>query len=303
MSENIQAKAVSIPECEDAPIRTLNGRVDVTKCFSTAPPKLDFVLPGLLAGTVGGLISPGGFGKSMLTMQIALDVATGSGMSGLPIHGRGPVLLLAGEDPVDAIHTRLNAMGAFLSPEHREAAATSLHVESCIGEGVDLSIDPDLRAIERESIGKRLVVIDTLTRFHSLDENKAADAKYIMGRMEGVAKRTGAAILFLHHVNKAAALGGMADLQQAARGSSVFVDNARWLSFLAGMSPDEADNFGVDQSDRQQWLRFNISKQNYGKRRPDEWYVRDADTGVLISRNIEFTSKLTGKRGKRNGRL
>lgn len=301
--DTIQNTKAPADDASDAPIRQYKNRVRPTTCFSTTPPPMDFVLPGLKTGTVGGLVSPGGVGKSMLAMQIALDVATGSNLSGLSIHGRGPVLLMAGEDPEDVLHTRMHAMGAFLDPGHREVA-DDLYIESCVGEGVDLAIDSDLRGIERLATGHRLVIFDTLTRFHSLDENKAEDAKFVMSRLEGMAKRTGAAVLFLHHVSKAAALGGMADLQQAARGSSVFVDNARWLAFLATMGEDEAKGFGIDDDERHHWLRFNVSKQNYGRRKGDTWYEREANSGVLLPKSLEFISSLTAKKkGNRNGNL
>ena len=42
--------------------------------MSTTQPEFDFVLPGMLAGTVGSLVSPGGVGKSFLALQLALLV-------------------------------------------------------------------------------------------------------------------------------------------------------------------------------------------------------------------------------------
>jgi len=38
--------------------------------------------------------------------------------------------------------------------------------------------------------------------------------------LEQIATETGASVLFLHHVSKASTTGGMAELQQAARGAS-----------------------------------------------------------------------------------
>jgi hypothetical protein len=201
-------------------------------------------------------------------------------MLGINIKKHGRVVLFAGEDPAESLHYRLHAMGAYLSPAQRQCVAEKLHIALCVGQGVDLNDKEWLEKIEEQARDARLIVIDTLTRFHSLDENNAADAKKIMCAMESVAARTGCAILFLHHVNKSAAMGGTADLQQAARGSSVFVDNARWLAFVAGMSKDEAVLYGVNETDRGRYLRWNVSKQNYAAPMPDRWLQR-LDGGVL----------------------
>jgi RecA-family ATPase len=201
-------------------------------------------------------------------------------MLGLEIQKRGRVVILAGEDPDDAIHHRLHALGAHLSPVQRAAVVENLRIVPCIGMGVDLGDAEWLAKIEEQARGTRLMVLDTLTRFHSLDENNAGDAKKIMASMEGIASRTGCAILYLHHVNKSAAMGGMADLQQAARGSSVFVDNARWLAFVAGMTKNEAVTYGIKEADRGMHIRWNVSKQNYAAPRSDSWLKRH-DGGVL----------------------
>ncbi|WP_432759877.1 AAA family ATPase, partial [Escherichia coli] len=45
--------------------------------FTELPPPLDYVLPNMVAGTVGALVSPGGAGKSMLALQLAAQIAGG----------------------------------------------------------------------------------------------------------------------------------------------------------------------------------------------------------------------------------
>ena len=41
-------------------------RLDLLTCFREAPAPLDFVLPGMVAGTVGLIVGMGSAGKSML---------------------------------------------------------------------------------------------------------------------------------------------------------------------------------------------------------------------------------------------
>jgi len=40
--------------------------IDILHAFENEPPPLDFVLPGLLAGTVGAMVSPGGAGQDKI---------------------------------------------------------------------------------------------------------------------------------------------------------------------------------------------------------------------------------------------
>jgi RecA-family ATPase len=58
--------------------------IDIENCFSTEPPPLDFVLPGFLAGTVGGLVSPGGVGKSTFALELCIAVACSVDAAGEP---------------------------------------------------------------------------------------------------------------------------------------------------------------------------------------------------------------------------
>jgi RecA-family ATPase len=275
--------------------------LDITTCFNEEPAPLDFVLPGLVAGTVGGLVSPGGVGKSTFALEAAIEIACadmGAGLLELGIERHGKVTILAAEDPIPALRKRLYEMAKCLKPGIKDIIAENLCISPCSGLGADLLESDWQEAIFDAADGSRLLVIDTLTRFHSLDENSGADAKQIMSKLEAIALRSGAAIVYLHHVSKAAGMSGMTELQQAARGSSVFVDNARWLSFVSGMSQEEALKFGIPDDQRRMYVRWNISKQNYGQPIPDRWFKRH-DGGVLLPADLATKgSKAPQRSGK-----
>jgi hypothetical protein len=73
----------------------------------------------------------------------------------------------------------------------------------------------------------------------------------------------------------------MQELQQSARGSSVFVDNARWASFVASMTKQEAVKLKIEDEDRLKYVKWNVCKQNYSAPIKDLWLERKKG-GVLI---------------------
>ena len=83
-------------------------KLNITSCFNTVPPELRFVVPGMIEGSVGALISPGGAGKSMLALQVLVQIASGVNTLGWEQDLiRGKVAYLAAEDPELTIWHRL----------------------------------------------------------------------------------------------------------------------------------------------------------------------------------------------------
>ena len=90
--------------------------IDILAAFTQDPPELQFVLPGLLKGTVGALVAPGASGKSFLALEIAASIAATPVNSelfdgfGINPKSRGGVLYLALEDPAVVLQRRLHSM-------------------------------------------------------------------------------------------------------------------------------------------------------------------------------------------------
>jgi len=101
---------------------------DLRSAFIEPPKPLDFVLPGLPVGCVGALVSPGGVGKSMLALQLAMQIAGGPDWIGLGKLGRGTVLYLPAEDPWPVLHQRLFALGGGLDAELRANVERNLRL-------------------------------------------------------------------------------------------------------------------------------------------------------------------------------
>lgn len=272
--------------------------LDVRKAVESAPVPLDFVLPGFKAGTVGALVSPGATGKTMLALELAVTVASGADLLDLASMDRqwqqiiGPVVFLTGEDPSDVLNGRFHSIGLQLSQEHLELIYSNLFVAPVAGFNADI-MNGDWRVwIESVSKGARLVIIDTLRRFHHLDENDGSHMAGLLGYMEQLCRINGTSVLFLHHTSKAGASNG-GDFQQASRGSSVLTDNARFQANLIAMGISEADKFGIDQELRRNFVRWSFPKLNYSSPIPDRWYQRH-EGGVLKPAVLNLAAKTNG---------
>ena len=85
-------------------------------------------------------------------------------------------------------------------------------------------------------------------------------------------------------------MAGAGDQQQASRGSSVLVDNIRWQAYLSGMTAAEAETWGVDDNQRPYFVRFAVSKANYGSPFHERW-LRRHEGGVLKPVPLEKRAK------------
>ena len=294
----------------------INFRQFVEKEYDDMP----FVWPGFPLGVVGSLIAAGGTGKSFYALQKGLTVALGRDEV-----TRGGVLYLPAEDPLIEIGKRLKVISKILrfTDEEIEHAVQNFHVWSLLGRSPDLLQEEKNLLVFKENLrmaietlkGKdrfRLIIFDTLRRFHYSDENDGGAMAKVLSVMEQICQEYQLSCLFLHHTSKAAALGGQADVQQASRGSSVLVDNIRYQEFLAPMSKEEAEKLSwysteeekfldIEDEDRSYFVRWGVSKQNYGFPVNEVWLTRES--GVLVPCRIEKRKKNKGSNnGNGNGK-
>lgn len=278
-----------------------NMLLDISDAFTREPAELDFVLPGLLRGTAGVLVSPGGVGKSMFVLENAMSIASGSDLFGLwsedsstPIE-EGKVVIVAVEDPVDVLQRRVHALGKDLSPRAKAAIERNLFILPGYGLGFTIT-ESGLLGLQQSSamsefkgwLGKlpeapRLVVFDTLNRcLGGANENTSSDMGKVMNAVEGICRDVGCSALIVHHTNKASATSGNGQAQFAVRGSSAITDNCRWQANMSVMSEGSAEKRGItDDEERRKWVRFDLSKVNYAAPIGNRWLYREAE-GLLV---------------------
>ena len=278
-------------------------RLDVRAALTEPPPNLDYVLPGLLAATVGALVGPGASGKTMLLMQTACDVAAGAPIGGgilttgfLNDEG-APVAFILAEESRAVMHHRLQAaihgvrcMTEFNNTDACNALvkrlSQNLRIYPMGGAGrnarwsVGRSAD-EMKAMVHACGGVRLAIVDPLRRFHTGEENDAAHMSAVIEAFEQLATETGAAVILSHHTNRSSALAGVGELASAARGSSALTDGVRWQVNLSAVSEQMAPRYGIAESERNSFVRLDIAKANYMSAPAPTMLRRDAMTGAL----------------------
>lgn len=293
---------------------------------------IDFTKPGFVHGTVGAIVAAGGVGKTFFALQTAIEIAGGMPAVFTTESGEfcqqelkaGGVLYMYAEDPEVMIGQRVQSIAnayktSGATEEHQAKARKNLQLWPLIGYAPNIlqrnkdGSRPLLTAIQRavdvkfKGIELRLIIFDTLRRFSFADENDGGQMSEVLSGFEKICMTLGCSCMFLHHTSKAAAISGQTSLQQAARGSSVLTDNIRYQEFLSPMSTDEANQYGEQQSggvigeeNRQWYVRWGVSKQNYGRPVRDLW-LKKSHFGVLMPVELEKKAKSSKKSSSSRG--
>lgn len=194
-------------------------------------------------GVVAILSAPGGTGKSQLCLQLAVAVATGGYWLDLwQAPEVGPVCIVAGEDSLQDIRSRLYALN--LTRDETAAVAERVHIMPTSGvdarwtdeHGAPTPAFTTLRSRLAEK-APALVILDPGARFFGPDveiDNAQATA-WIRQAEELQHLASSPTVLVAMHTRK----GGGLD-QNAVRGSSALVDGARWVAALERVSDQSA---------------------------------------------------------------
>jgi RecA-family ATPase len=150
----------------------------------------------ICGGDIHMLIGEPSIGKSWITMGMAIAVA-GNAPTFLQrdvlTHGR--VLYIDEESPQDLIYHRLHRLG--LNPE------IAKNIRYLSNENIRLDKQADDIVTEALDYDPELIILDSLTRFHTEDENNAgAMATLFNDALKPLARKTGAAVVLIHHANK-----------------------------------------------------------------------------------------------------
>lgn len=147
-------------------------------------------------GDVTLLVGEPNVGKSFISMALAIAVAEGKDeFLGEKLYSHGKVLYIDEENPEDVVFHRLSSLGLTSTGMSNIHYYHRQHIR--LDRGIDNLLDDAL------VIQPKLIVVDSLTRVHTQDENNAGAMNVLFN--DGIiplARETGAAVLVLHHTNK-----------------------------------------------------------------------------------------------------
>lgn len=197
-------------------------------------PEVPFTVEGVVpAQAVTILYGPGKVGKSLLTLQLALAVATGGEWLGHRVLRPGKAIYLGAEDSPASMHKRLS----LILDAHglTFADVPDLGFKSLLGEDTVLARpgprgggEVDFTATYRRVVATvererpALMVLDTLNRLTTIDINSAVAAAQFVQRLGELAYTADCAIYLLAHPSLTAMRSG-----EMSGGSPALFNTAR----------------------------------------------------------------------------
>jgi len=163
--------------------------------LSVPPPEYNWLVKGLICqGDTTLIVGEPNVGKSWISLSLAVAMADEQNVwLGHEMNNHGKVLYVDEENPHDVVYHRLHQLGATHFDNIRY-----LHRQ-----GVRLDRNFDRLLDEAIAYEPNMIVLDSLTRFHTKDENNAGEmAALFNDSINVLCRETGAAIIILHHTNK-----------------------------------------------------------------------------------------------------
>ena len=228
-----------------SPIRFL----DVAKMAAEAPPPVPWLAPPVLPrAALTALYAPGGDGKSLFSMALAAAIANGGELAGIECE-QGTAIYLDAENGEHEIHRRVHTL-ALPASGVRVADASRLDLRRDIAE---------VEAVLGDAAPDLLVLDSFRSMTPGMDENDTGQTARALDPLRRLAHESGAAILLIHHANKAG---------RDYRGASSIRDGVDVLWHL-GRQDDDPDpqrrflhnvKMRVAPDGGRLWLRLSIDR-------------------------------------------
>jgi hypothetical protein len=287
-------EAVPVVEGEQTPAKIKPRALEVLHWSDfkgkAVPPVKWIWEPYFPATPFGILASHPGHGKSFLALQMAVAVATGLPLLGLPTGAPAGAGVLALEDDASVIHRRLRAIvesyGLSWTPEH-DALLQSNLVIIVRGRMALEGTEGNAAAHQLNRLAKELVeamgatqappavlFLDTLNAIHGGDENSNAEVRPLVATIFGLHDTLGCSVWALHHLRKsgtgrnAPALTDRLD-PELVRGAGALVGSARAVVQFGWITPNEATKAGLEaENSHRRYAVMGLTKINDGPQSP-----------------------------------
>ena len=267
-----KAKGNSGPQADDVAPPDGLGECDAGDDTEPPPPR-----GWLLANTfsrkfISSLLADGGVGKTALRYVQYLSLVTGRSLTGEHVFQRARVLIISLEDDVEEVRRRI--MAARLHHNISLSDVKGWLFYCAPGARVGKLMTTDRSGAHRGRLAeyieavviKRdidLVAIDPFVKSHGVPENENSIIDDVMQILADLGNKHNIAIDVPHHISK----GGTPEPGNAnrGRGATAMVDAGRLISTLTTMSSEEAQTFGIAETERKQYIRIDSGKVNITK--------------------------------------
>lgn len=215
--------------------------------FKGEPPKVEYLVDGVMPAGVPGMVSAmGDTGKSYAMLELHRRVSFGSSIYDSPIFGgrvtaQGTSVMITSEDDANEVHRRIAAL------DHREHRFSELGRKMIVvplpsaGGAQAFWMDDRKKGLQEtehyrricdqlaEIEDLRLVTFDPLSSFAHLPLNEdPAAGQFVCTSLSRLATETGATVLVAHHMRKTQKpIETLGDARDSIRGSTALVDGLR----------------------------------------------------------------------------
>ena len=204
----------------------------VADLLAKPEPKLEWLIENMWVDKSRGLIAGNpGVGKTWLALEMLLAVATGTPCFGKYPAKKGAVLLVEEEASEFNLARRLHCMARARGLAHSDLS-NFFHLTRKF-----VKMPQDAAKLFHLTSGYdiKLIVFDSLRRFHDRDENSSSDMQAVLDSFAKLNIMTDASIVLIHHLAKSNEKSNK-PLFERLRGSSDFW---AWRDCLIGVEGEE----------------------------------------------------------------
>lgn len=279
-------------------------RFSVTAASEASLAPRPWLVPGSLLRTdLTQLIAPGAVGKSLLTLQMAAAIALNrKDVAGLDeIREQTKILVINLEDTLDEQQRRLAAICKHFNLD-RDAVANGVLLYDVGDDDFKVATRAADRIVEGEIVDEivdfaiandvGLIIFDPLIETHDVNENANSEMKVVTAILRKIARRTRAAVMFVHHTRKfdGASSEGHAGNMDSGRGASSLPYATRVTQTLYMMTREEAKSFKEARDNHTRYCRLDDAKTNFSlASSKSKWFRKETvrldngdELGVLV---------------------
>ncbi len=200
--------------------------------LSKPEPKIEWLIDNIWTDHSRGMIAGNpGVGKTWLALDMLISVASGKLCLGKFPVKQGPVLLIEEEASELNLARRLHAMARARGLQDTDLSNFHLLTRQFV------KIPKDIKNLFHFCAGLdiKLIVFDSLRRFHAYDENSSSEMQPVLDSFAMLGMMTEASVVLIHHLAKSSEMS-QKPLFERLRGSSDFW---AWRDCLIGMEGEE----------------------------------------------------------------